>query len=62
MSRLSAKSNDQQCNGKGEDPVDEDEELGVVELALVAQGILVLGGHDLLLQVAPGAVGPQQTH
>ena len=62
MSRLSAKSNDQQCNGKSEDPVDEDKELGVVELALVAQGVLVLGGHDLLLQVAPGAVGPQQTH
>ena len=56
VSRLPAKSNDQQCDGKGEDPVDEDEELGVVELALVAQRVLVLGGHDLLLQVAPGAV------
>ena len=56
VSRLSANSNDQQCDGKGEDPVDEDEELGVVELTLVAQGVLVLCGHDLLLQVAPGAV------
>ena len=62
VSRLSAKGNDQQCNGKCKDPVDEDEELRVVELALVAQGVLVLGGHDLLLQVAPGAVGAQQSH
>ena len=56
VSRLSANSNDQQCDGKGEDPVDEDEELGVVELALVAQGVLILCGHDLFLQIAPGAV------
>ena len=32
-----------------------------MELALVAQGVLIVGGHDLLLQVAPSAVGPQQS-
>ena len=60
VSRLPAKSNDQQCDGKGEDPVDKDKELGVVELALVAQGVLVLGGHDFLLQIPPRAVRAQQ--
>ena len=60
VSRLSAKGNDQQCNGKRKDPVDEDEELRVVELALVAQGVLVLGGHDFLLQIPPRAVRAQQ--
>ena len=60
VSRLSAESDDEQCDGKGEDPVDKDKELGVVELALVAQGVLVLGGHDFLLQIPPRAVGAQQ--
>ena len=32
-----------------------------MELALVAQGVLIVGGHDLLLEVAPSAVGPQQS-
>ena len=60
VSRLSAESDDEQCDGKGEDPVDKDKELGVVELALVAQGVLVLGGHDFLLQIPPRAVRAQQ--
>ena len=62
MPRLSAERDDEQCDGKGEDPVDKDKELGVVELALVAQGVLVLGGHDFLLQITPRAVRAQQPH
>ena len=61
MSRLSPKKNDQKSDCKREDPVDKDKELRVVELALVAQGVLIVGGHDLLLEVAPSAVGPQQS-
>ena len=61
MSRLSPKKNDLKSDCKREDPVDKDKELRVVELALVAQGVLIVGGHDLLLEVAPSAVGPQQS-
>ena len=60
VSRLSPKKNDQKSDCKREDPVDKDKELGVVELALVAQGVLVLGGHDFLLQIPPRAVRAQQ--
>jgi hypothetical protein len=56
VSRLSGEGDVEESDGEGENPVDEDEELGVFEEADISGRIFVLPGHDLLLQDAPGEV------
>jgi hypothetical protein len=56
VSRLAGEGDVEESDGEGENPVDEDEELGVFEEADVSGRIFVLPGHDLLLQDAPGEV------
>jgi hypothetical protein len=56
VSRLAGEGDVEESDGEGENPVDEDEELGVFEEADISGRIFVLPGHDLLLQDAPGEV------
>ena len=56
MTRLALKIHHNKGNEECKDSVDKDEELRVLVHPLVTLTILIVGGHDLLLEITPGSI------
>ena len=61
MTRLALKIQHDKGNEECEDSVDKDEELRVLVHPLVTLTILIIGGHDLFLEITPSSIGPDKT-